>query len=225
MRLALLTLVVFALLFLPLRTAQAEDEERVDRLEGRVEALVAMVSDLRLEVARLRAHVAQLEAEILEMQTGRGIDVVTVHPEDPEDQVDAVDGEVVIVVPALEGRWTLDREAFMKIMIERMTSGQDENITPELLEILTSTMSEFVVELVLREDGTFVVEATGMGNDESRARGTWSQDGRTVLLKTTHEDGVEKEVPDEMIGDWVDGTLRLHPEGEDEFVLPLVRPE
>ena len=210
MRVLSVLLVIVALACVGLTPARAD--EAVERIEQRVEMLLDLVAQLRSEVAELRKRVAVLEAELAE---GRLAGTQSAPVEEAVEEVD----EEAAAEPELVGVYVLDREG----TVEANLDPDQEDVEKRRQEALEELKS-VEMDLSIEEGGTFTAKVSGMEEDAHEASGTWTREGKTLTLVTTHEDGVEQkeDKKEEIRGVWEDGRLRLH-DPEDDFTLVFQR--
>ncbi len=110
---------------------------------------------------------------------------------------------------APEGRYQLDKDAFIEMAVKTMR--EHERIPEGAEDIARGMLRQIEMEFDLRDGGEFHCTQKAPGENHVYT-GRWYLNGRQIRIVQTHEDG--KEVPDSMSGTYENGVLNLQHEEE-----------
>ena len=118
----------------------------------------------------------------------------------------------------VEGTWVMDTAQFAsdfeKAMREQAASA-DSEVPAEMLDAMIQGQVERMrsarMTLTIASGGTWSGEFSGMDREEpGSASGTWTQEGDTLTIVTTHEDGEPKDEPETMTGTFAGNQIRVN---------------
>ena len=117
------------------------------------------------------------------------------------------------------GSYTMDAKGFANTLADQMIkSGQ---VLPATRALMVAKLQTAVFTVDLAEDGKFKADQRMMGEHHAYI-GTWRQEGSSIRLDQTHDNGVE--VEDELTGTFAGDTMSLvHKEDGLEVEMVLRR--